>query len=107
MASTDAQASLSTVITGTGTTIDFQTAKSRVSGIVRTSGTVNGGSVAIEASHDGTNWVKKATFLLVDARGAWSYDLQHGAYRYWRGRVLRNVAGGGNVSVTFMEADPA
>lgn len=105
MASTDAVVSIQAKASGAGASCDFSTAKSRVSAIISTSGSVSGGVVFIEASHDGVVWVKKASFGLDGSRGAWSYDLQHGAYRYWRGNVARNVTGGGSVSVTFMEAD--
>lgn len=104
MASTDAVASIQGKVTGAGTTVDFTTAKRAVSAVVSLSGAVTSGVVAVEASHDGTVWVKKASFVVEGGRKAWSYDLPHGAYRYWRGNVLRDVAGGGTVSVTFMEA---
>lgn len=104
MASTTASASISAKTTGPGVTVDFQTAKACVSAVVSLSGEVSAGSVSIEASQDGTVWVKKAAVILGDGRKAWSYDQLHGAYRYWRGNVLRDVAGGGTVSVTFMEA---
>lgn len=104
MASADASVSISAKVSGAGDTVDFATAKGRVSAVISTSGTVTSGSVSVEASHDGVVWVKKAAFVLGDERGAWAFDLERGAYRYWRGNILRAMAGGGAVSVTFMEA---
>lgn len=92
------------IAAGAKTIADFAAAKSRVSAIVSTSGTVDGGSVAIEASHDGAVWVKMATFILVEPRNR-SWDLPNGAYRYFRANVLDAVTGGGSVSVTFMEGN--
>lgn len=105
MASTTAQESLTGVkAAGAGTIIDFTDAKRWVSAVVSTSGTVTDGLVAVEASHDGTNWATRHLFELREGVVE-SYDSQSGAYRYWRANVRRAVAGGGTVKVTLMEAD--
>lgn len=104
MASTTPVTSADAVVTtGAKSTVDFTSAKGRVSAIVSLSGTVSGGSVGIEASHDGAIWVKLASFVLIEPR-TWSWDLRSGAYRYFRANILGAIKGGGTVTVTFMEA---
>lgn len=105
MASTSAQTSLSgKATTQDGDTIDFTSAKSRVSAVLVRSGTITSGLVHVQASHDGTNWVVVHTFdPSISGNQSWNADL--GAFRYWRGSIPRTVAGGGTISVTFMEAD--
>ena len=104
MASTTAQTSVSRLTTGAGDSVDFLTAKSRVSAVVAPTGTITGGVVAIEVSHDGTTWVKQHVLPAVQDFPQ-SYDLPNGAYRYWRGNVLSPITGGGDVTVTFMEGN--
>lgn len=105
MASTTAQVSLTNAATGTGTTIDFTTAKRNVSAAVIVSGTVAAGAlVMIEASQDNSNWVPLAAVGLEQGRNK-GVDFAGRAYRYWRARVAADVTGGGRVAVTFMEAD--
>lgn len=102
MASTSAVSSLSNKTTGSGDTVDFTSAKSRVSAMVVSRGTVTDGVVLIQASQDSTNW---ATVGVVSPRTGVNQGFDHnkGAYRYWRAVVGRDVAGGGSVDVTFME----
>lgn len=104
MASIVASPSLSQVSTGTGTTVDFTVAKSRVSAVFSVRNTVTGGVVDIQASHDGTVWVNKHSFGARQSKNMF-YDNSVGAYRYWRAIVVDNIKGGGDCSVTFMEAD--
>lgn len=67
-------------------------------------GTVGGGVITVEVSHDGTNWVAIAT--LVPRSGVnQRFDNTTGAYRYWRTNIAVAIEGGGTVSTTFMEAD--
>lgn len=104
MASTAAQVSLTNAATGTGNAVDFATAKKTVTAVVVRTGTVSTGMVLIEASQDNTNWAPITQVDLTDApiRGV---SLNGQAYRYWRARLVLDVAGGGRVAVTFMEAD--
>lgn len=104
MASTTATASLTNAqTTGAGSTVDFTTAVSNVSAVIVPNGTVDDGAVAIEASHNSTDWVN--VFSVLPRTGVnRSYDARGGAYRYWRASVLTDIAGGGSVTVTFMEA---
>lgn len=105
MASTSAQTSLSAKATmQDGDAVDFTTAKSRVTAVLVRAGTITSGLVQVQASHDGTNWVVVYTFDPSIA-GNQSWNATSGAFRYWRGSIPRTVAGGGTVSVTFMEAD--
>lgn len=105
MASTVPVVSADAVVTaGEKSMVDFTSAKSQVSAVVSISGTVTGGSVSIEASHDGLVWVKLAAFVLVEPKN-WAWDLSTGAYRYFRANVLGAIKGGGAVTVTFMEAN--
>lgn len=105
MASTTAQASIDAkATTQDGTTVDFTTAKSRVSAVLVRSGTITAGLVQVQASHDSTNWVVVHTFDPGIA-GNLFWNATSGAFRYWRGSIPRTISGGGTVSVTFMEAD--
>lgn len=104
MASTDAVVSLNGVSTGNGTTVDFTAAKRNVSVILRPSATLSAGTVGIEVSHDGTNWVRRLVMHVTLRVGNHSHDFSTGAYRYWRASVLRTIAGG-TITATFMEAD--
>lgn len=102
--STAASNTLTAVTTGTGTTIDFLNAKSNVTMMIRVNGTVTGGICVFEGSHDSTNWVTLATSAAF-ATGVNQYlSLTGGAFRWFRGRITTNVAGGGNVTVTLMFA---
>lgn len=102
--STVASNTLTAVTTGTGTTIDFLNAKSNVTMMIRVNGTATGGICVFEGSHDGTNWVTIATSAAF-ATGVNQYlSLTGGAFRWFRGRITTNVAGGGNVTITLMFA---
>lgn len=104
MPSTTAQTTLSAKSTvGAGTTIDFATAVSHVSMVLSKTGTVTGGLVAVEASQDGTIW-KRRHIVDVTATPVISCDFSSGAYRYWRGNVIKAILGGGSVTATLMEA---
>lgn len=105
MASTTAQTTLSGKSAAQeGTTIDFAGAKSRATAVLIPSGAVTGGVVIVEGSQDSTNWVTLHAF---DAGrpGNQFYNLNEGAFRYFRGSVATAVAGGGTVSMTLMEGD--
>lgn len=105
MASTTAQTSLSGVSSsGAGTTVDFTDARRNVTAVLTRSGTVTGGVVQVQASHDGLNWVTLYYFDPVISTNQ-HFSNTAGAFRYWRGVVARDLAGGGSASMTFMEAD--
>lgn len=104
MASTTAQVSLTNATTGTGTTVDFATAKKTVTAAMVVGGTVTAGVLLVEASQDGTNWIPLGSVAVDEGRNR-GISFTGQAYRYWRGRVVADVSGGGRVAVTFMEAD--
>lgn len=89
---------------GAGTTVDFTTAKQNVSMAIVVSGTVTGGLVAMEVSQNGTDWISH-TAIEPGSGSNHGCDNRHGAYRYWRARILSAITGGGSVTVTFMEAE--
>lgn len=99
-----ASPTLTAVTTGNGATVDFSTAKSHVAAVVVPSGTIAGGTVGVQASHDGVNWVHMVAVHVALRPGVQSNDFSTGAYRYWRAVVLQDITGGGTVSATLMEA---
>lgn len=99
-----ASPSLVSATTGNGLTVDFTTAKSQVAAVVVPSGTITGGTVAVQASHDGVSWVHMVALHVALYPGVISSDFSTGAYRYWRAAILQDITGGGSVSATFMEA---
>ena len=102
--STAAVNTLTAVVSGTGATVDFSNAKSNVTMMVRVNGTATGGVVAFQGSQDGTNWVTIASSAQF-ATGVNQYvSLTGGAFRWFRGLITENVAGGGNVTVSLMFA---
>lgn len=104
MASTAASTSLSAVGTvGSGTTVDFTTAKKNVTAVIVPSKSLTDGVVTIEASQDNTNWVVMRVVPL-EGRGNCAVHEQGVAFRYWRASVVRALSDG-TVRVTFMEAD--
>ena len=104
MASAAGDTTLTNAKTGTGTTVDFTTAKRNVSVMMIPTGTIDGGTVAIEVSHDGTNWARMLVMHIALRPGNHSHDFSHGAYRYWRANILAAITGGGSVTATLMEA---
>lgn len=90
--------------TGPGSSADLLVAKARVSMTVVVNGTVTGGVVALEASQDGTNWVKVNSVGPLSTGVNRFCHLPVGAYRYFRANVVTAITGGGSVSATIMEA---
>ena len=104
MASTTPVASLTDAkLRGAGTTVDFTTAVARVSMVVIVTGEVTDGVVAMEASQDGTNWVKVEGVAPSTGFNQYAQPAR-GAFRYWRAHILADITGGGSVTATFMEA---
>lgn len=103
MASATPSTALSAVSeAGAGSAIDLLAAVSKVSMVVAPSGTITGGAVALEASHDNTTWVQlNVTNMDGNPRAMHGSG---GAYRYWRASVVSAITGGGTVSATLMEA---
>ncbi len=86
----------------TGTTVDFGSAKSNFSLMIRPGAGVSGGVIDLQVSQDGTNWVKvgnSSSALAATTNQALSASGL--AFRYARAVSSTNVAGG-NVTVTAM-----
>jgi hypothetical protein len=104
MATPEASGSLTTATAaGPGSTIDFTTAVSTASMILVSNGTITGGVVSVEASHDGTNWVKLDAYSPQTGFNQAFYQ-KGGGFRYWRANIIADIEGGGSVTATFMEA---
>lgn len=102
--STTAATTLTTATTGNGTTVDFLNAKSNVSLFILVNGTVTAGAVDLQASQDGTNWVRVA-FGSPLTTGVNQYlGMSGGAFRWFRGVIADTVTGGGSVTATLMFA---
>lgn len=89
---------------GAGSSVDLTVAKSQVSMAVVVNGTVTGGVVVLEASHDNTNWVKVGSVGPMATGTNRSCQLANGVYRYFRAHIVTAITGGGSVSATLMEA---
>lgn len=85
--------------TGAGTVVDFGSAKANITLAVTASAGVSAGAVALEVSHDNTNWYR-GTPLTQSAPGV-TQSNQGGAWRYARGNVTTTITGG-TVSATIM-----
>lgn len=102
--STAAVTTLSAATTGNGTTVDFGNAKSNVSLFILVNGTVTAGAVDLQASQDGTNWVR-VVFGSPLTTGVNQYlGMSGGAFRWFRGVIADTVTGGGSVTATLMFA---
>ena len=103
--STTASTTLTTATAvSSGTTVDFANAKKNVTLFALVNGTVTSGVVDLQASQDGTNWVRLASTGNL-ATGVNQYlTLDGGAFRYFRGTVSEVVVGGGSVTATLMYA---
>lgn len=104
MASTTALSTLTNATEGTGTAVDFSSAKTHVSAILTVNGEVTDGMVHVQASHDNTSWVHLHTFSGITTGLNQKFEMA-GAYRYFRASVISAITGGGSVTVTLMEAD--
>lgn len=102
--STAAVTTLSAATTGNGTSVDFGNAKSNVSLFILVNGTVTAGAVDLQASQDGTNWVR-VVFGSPLTTGVNQYlGMSGGAFRWFRGVIADTVTGGGSVTATLMFA---
>lgn len=88
----------------TGTTANFDMARSQVTAVVIPTGTITGGLVALEASQDNTNWVSVYVFAPVGGRNDY-HPMQNVAFRYWRCSIISAITGGGTIKVTLMYSD--
>lgn len=89
--------------TGPGATVDFLAAVSNASMVLTSDGTVTGGFVTVEASHNGTVWAKLDGYRPQSGLNQ-TFCQKGGSFRYWRANILKEITGGGSVTATFMEA---
>jgi hypothetical protein len=102
--SLNAQTSLSNATTGTGTTVDLDVARSNITMVATVTGTVLLGSVALEVSQDGEEFVQAGSTLSLASNTNGQVSIGGGAWRYARARIVVNVTGGATVTATIMEA---
>lgn len=94
--------SLNGVSTGVGTTVDLGAARAHISLVITPSASLTGGAVALEVSHDGTNWANVADTGALSGTAAKTVSTV-GAYRYARANITTTITGG-NVTVTVAGA---
>lgn len=99
--STTATTTLTAATTGTGTTVDFGTGANDISMAILVSGTVTGGTVALDVSHDGTNWVMFSSLTPATNTNT-KLTASNEVWRYARGRITANITGGATVTCTIM-----
>ena len=98
---TAASTTLTAVTTGTGATVDFGSSKSNISMAILVSGTVTGGTVFLDVSQDGTNWVPFSSLTPVTNTNA-KLASSNESWRYARGRIGANITGGATITATLM-----
>lgn len=84
-----------------GTTIDYGCAKANVTLVIVASAGVSAGVVALEVSHDGTNWYRHTTASTVTAPGVTQVTMTGFAFRHCRGAITTAITGG-TVTCTIM-----
>lgn len=87
--------------TGAGATVDFGSGKQDITIAVTAGAGVSAGVVALEVSHDSTNWFRTNGAALT-APGVTATTVS-GAWRYGRGNITTTITGG-TVSATLMAA---
>lgn len=87
--------------TGAGSVADFGSAKQQITASIIAGAGVSAGVVALEVSHDATNWYRPTGSTLT-APGVTQVTVQ-GAWRYARGNVTTAITGG-VIAVTIMAA---
>lgn len=92
---------LTAATTGTGTTVDYGTARVNISMAILVSGTVTAGTVVLDVSHDGTNWIAFSMLTPVTNTNT-KLTASAEAWRYARGRIGTNITGGATITATLM-----
>lgn len=93
-----ASSTLSAVTTGTGSTVDFTTARANATLFIMPNGTVTAGVVDLQGSQDGTNWVKIASSGSLSTGVNQFVSSSEAAFRWYWGVVSTNVTGGGTIN---------
>lgn len=99
--SASATTTLSAVTTGTGTAVDFVRAQNNISMAILVTGTVSAGSVALDVSQDGANWVTFSSVTPVTNTNT-KLAASNEAWRFARGRIATNITGGATITCTLM-----
>jgi hypothetical protein len=86
---------------GPGVVVDFGSAKANVSAVFFTTAGISAGAVALEVSHDSSNWFRTATPVTLTASSVINIAISNNAFRYARGAITTTVTGG-TVSATLM-----
>lgn len=84
-----------------GTVADFGSAKANVSMAHTTTAGITAGAVALEVSHDNTNWFRTGTPVTLAASTTGNIAINGNAFRYARAAITTTVTGG-TVSATLM-----
>jgi hypothetical protein len=95
---------LTAATTGNGTSYDFGAARANISLAVVVNGTVTSGTVRLEGSHNGTDWILLNTSATLATGVNQDVSKTGIAYRFARGAVGTAVGGGGSVTVTVAAA---
>lgn len=86
-----------------GTAVDYGSAKSNFTLVVVASAGVSAGVVALEVSHDGTNWYRHTTTVTTSAPGVSQTTMTGFAFRHARGVITTTITGG-TVTCTLMSS---
>lgn len=86
---------------GPGVVVDFGSAKANVSFVFTATAGVSAGAVALEVSHDNSNWFRTGTPVTLTASTTGNIAISSNAFRYARGAITTTVTGG-TVSGTLM-----
>jgi hypothetical protein len=86
---------------GPGVVADFGSAKANVSMVFTATAGVGAGAVALEVSHDNSNWFRTGTPVTLVASTTGNIAISGNAFRYARAAITTTVTGG-TVSATLM-----
>ena len=92
---------------GAGAVMDNQGVRNNHSLVVVTSGTVNGGTVQLQGSQDGVNYVNllaSAIAPLSATATVWASTAQLTPVRFLRANVITTITGGGTITATVASA---
>lgn len=84
-----------------GTAIDYGCAKANITLVVVASAGVSAGTVALEVSHNGTDWYRHTTTVSTTAPGVFQTTMTGFAFRHCRGAITVGITGG-TVTCTIM-----
>ena len=93
---------LTAASTGTGLSVDYGRAQNDITMAILVTGTVTSGTVSLQASQDGTNWVdvNSTTTLVTNTNDKLAATGE--AWRYARGAITSSIIGGATVTCTLM-----